>query len=392
MQFSHPEMYNELFNSCLETENQSIISHDPNSNRTYPKKFEASPPSLQLTTAEVYNKLPNDISSAAALPQKQLPAQISFPDFRLHQLLEIVRDMDAKDGPITKQFMTWNEFGGCTCTWKDGLCSNGDYCPFIAKYLGIRTQINTLPESDSNKIVRKVMVLRKVLDNDNQNKPEINLPGLDDTSVPSRTTQYINEIVDVTAQHKMENFDKGQMTKIEAGHGTMLDHASFQMTVAPTHAQAIYPNNVAYHELDTSYNFSGEKETARSPEVVDTISYQPPPNVMVVKVPSISNSEDVSVSLARPFVYHTQEEPYLCQDCDTSFVIKPLLAKHIRNQHAVYTCTKCYETTVGYYRMASHNKREHSKDPLYPCQCGRNFAESKGLAKHQNSCHYGLKI
>ena len=31
-------------------------------------------------------------------------------------------------------------------------------------------------------------------------------------------------------------------------------------------------------------------------------------------------------------------------------------------------------------------KREHRGEPAFPCSCGRNFPERKGLARHQNSC------
>ena len=36
--------------------------------------------------------------------------------------------------------------------------------------------------------------------------------------------------------------------------------------------------------------------------------------------------------------------------------------------------------------MASHSKKAHSKEPIYFCECGRNFGEKKGMTKHQNTC------
>ena len=42
--------------------------------------------------------------------------------------------------------------------------------------------------------------------------------------------------------------------------------------------------------------------------------------------------------------------------------------------------------TAGYYKMAAHAKRAHTKEPHFFCECGRNFGEKKGMTKHQNSC------
>ena len=47
----------------------------------------------------------------------------------------------------------------------------------------------------------------------------------------------------------------------------------------------------------------------------------------------------------------------LCSQCDSQFADNKSLVKHTRNQHQVYQCSKCGESTVGYYRMASHAKK-----------------------------------
>jgi len=95
-------------------------------------------------------------------------------------------------------------------------------------------------------------------------------------------------------------------------------------------------------------------------------SYRPPANTVLIKVPGAGSSA--------------------CQQCDTIFSDNKSLVKHTRNQHQVYQCSKCGESTVGYYRMASHAKKNHSKEPSLYCPCGRTFSEKRGLAKHQNSC------
>jgi len=97
-------------------------------------------------------------------------------------------------------------------------------------------------------------------------------------------------------------------------------------------------------------------------------SYRPPANAVLIKVPDTSSPGS------------------LCSQCSSSFSDNKSLVKHTRNQHQVYQCSKCGESTVGYYRMASHAKKNHSKEPSLYCPCGRTFSEKRGLAKHQNSC------
>jgi hypothetical protein len=38
--------------------------------------------------------------------------------------------------------------------------------------------------------------------------------------------------------------------------------------------------------------------------------------------------------------------------------------------------------------MAAHTKKVHTKEPIFFCECGRNFGEKKGMTKHQNSCNF----
>ena len=65
-------------------------------------------------------------------------------------------------------------------------------------------------------------------------------------------------------------------------------------------------------------------------------SYRPPANAVLIKVPGPGSA---------------------CSQCDTTFSDNKSLVKHTRNQHQVYQCSKCGESTVGYYRMASHAKK-----------------------------------
>jgi len=75
-----------------------------------------------------------------------------------------------------------------------------------------------------------------------------------------------------------------------------------------------------------------------------------------------------------------------CSECSNRFRDSKQLLKHRRNHHQMYICKECGEKMVGYYKMASHSKKVHSKEPIYFCECGRNFGEKKGMTKHQNTC------
>jgi len=82
----------------------------------------------------------------------------------------------------------------------------------------------------------------------------------------------------------------------------------------------------------------------------------------------------------------TSSSHHCCSYCNSSFDTVKQLTKHTRNHHHPYTCKICGLVTEGYYQMASHTKKEHQKHPVYFCECGRNFAEKKGMTKHQNTC------
>jgi len=83
---------------------------------------------------------------------------------------------------------------------------------------------------------------------------------------------------------------------------------------------------------------------------------------------------------------------FVCSDCGTTRNDQKSLIKHKRNTHQIYICKECGDQNVGYYQMATHTKKMHQKEPVYFCECGRNFSEKKGLTKHQNTCTYMKKI
>ena len=133
-----------------------------------------------------------------------------------------------------------------------------------------------------------------------------------------------------------------------------------------------------------------------------SVPYRPPPNAVLVKVPTsvLQNQSSYPFSIptpspSPPTISHLSatsppnpKYPLLCSECDSQFHDSKSLVKHTRNQHQAYQCNKCGEETVGYYRMATHTKKNHSKEPAFFCQCGRNFSEKRGLTKHQNSCNF----
>ena len=108
--------------------------------------------------------------------------------------------------------------------------------------------------------------------------------------------------------------------------------------------------------------------------------YHPPQDSNIVKVPLVFTSKAAALQ--------NGEGRTACDDCGSNFTDKKSLVKHKRNMHQVYQCSQCGERTIGYYSMASHTKRRHYKEPVFYCNCGRTFAEKRGLTKHQNSCTF----
>ena len=162
----------------------------------------------------------------------------------------------------------------------------------------------------------------------------------------SGTYSYINH-----TSHTCSNYSRSQTLPIVSGSGS----------------SNFYRPPVTYR--------TAPPEQSRLMNISNTrMLYRPPANSFLVKVPPLPQSPESSV--------------LLCSDCDTKFADNKSLVKHTRNQHQVYQCSKCGESTVGYYRMASHTKRNHSKEPVFFCNCGRNFSEKRGLTKHQNSCTF----
>merc|ERR1719318_2279015 len=185
-----------------------------------------------------------------------------------------------------------------------------------------------------------------------------------------------------TAQYNMTQY------KVPMSNQTTYSTGQFSVPASQSQYSAASSTNAQYTSLSTShikYRSAG------------SVPYRPPPNAVLVKVPTsvLQTQSSYQCSFPTPspspptisaLSPPNPKYPLLCSECDTQFHDNKSLVKHTRNQHQVYQCSKCGESTVGYYRMASHAKKNHSKEPSLYCTCGRTFSEKRGLAKHQNSC------
>ena len=108
-------------------------------------------------------------------------------------------------------------------------------------------------------------------------------------------------------------------------------------SIAPPLAYTMNP--VRYNLPTSTSSSSNISSSSRLNDITNQrlSSYRPPANTVLIKVPGPGLS--------------------LCSQCDSQFADNKSLVKHTRNQHQVYQCSKCGESTVGYYRMASHAKK-----------------------------------
>ena len=142
------------------------------------------------------------------------------------------------------------------------------------------------------------------------------------------------------------------------------------------------------------YQFTTASSSTSKFRSTEAVPYKPPPNAVIVKIPSSSLQYQPYAQYSSPLTNSSATSPpdmktsLLCTECDTQFHDSKTLGKHMRNQHNEYSCEKCGEKTVGYYRMALHKKKNHSKEPIFFCMSGRTFAERRGLTKHQNTCTF----
>lgn len=228
------------------------------------------------------------------------------------------------------------------CSWASNHCFRGDHCSFTHHYLGLNRS------SDAG--MKKVTVL--------QQTPQ----GL------------------VKMQECYRPLDQEELQQMNPKNQ---DARSLPMPMFPPRDESVTENvSSAFWVPSTMQPHLGVPiKSFNFPE--NPVTYRPPLNSVLIKIP-LNQANVELLPLKKPRLQLT------CDDCDFSFTCQKTLTNHIRNMHTMYRCTKCAQETIGYYKMVSHMKREHSNVEVFPCPCGRNFSQRKGLMKHQNSCAYGI--
>jgi len=329
----------------------------------------------------------------------------------LDAILAVLEDMDANLKPSTSSFlcMTKNAYG---CKWTESTpCSHGDSCPFINQFLGLG-DLHDSPVPDQVPLVHNVVVLSQTPTGMVKLQESLVPIGQDEKEVLQAMTPeaQVRHLGLNTAQlrHRQKDLLKHAVgtcsspTTLQlrggAGEDNPVQLASTQYSGTqysqPSRFGQGGPGDKEGHYSTNPYQFTATSSFNSKFRSTEAIPYKPPPNAVIVKIPSSSlqyhpypqySSSDTTSSATSP---PNMKTSLLCTECDTQFHDSKTLGKHTRNQHNVYRCEKCGEKTVGYYRMASHNKKNHSKEPIFFCMCGRTFAEKRGLTKHQNTCTF----
>jgi len=329
----------------------------------------------------------------------------------LDDILAVLEEMDDNLKPSTSSFlcMTKNAYG---CKWTDSTpCNHGDSCPFINQFLGLGDLHDSLaPEQVP--LVHNVVVLSQTPAGMVKLQESLVPIGQEEKEVLQAMTPeaQVRHLGLNTAQlrHRQKDLQKHAVGTCSSPttlqlRGVLEDNpvqlASTQYSSAIQYSQQPSFGQGGPADGERTYSTNPYQFTAASSSnskfrSTEAVPYKPPPNAVIVKIPSSSLQYHPYPHYSSPLTNSSVTSPpnmktsLLCTECDTQFHDSKTLGKHTRNQHNVYRCEKCGEKTVGYYRMASHNKKNHSKEPIFFCMCGRTFAEKRGLTKHQNTCTF----
>ena len=395
--------------------NQSIFSNypAPNYHVQRPPIFTKSGNNIPSCVTATAIQTSQEMSLTANVPSfRGVDADVNLSEFAdLDDILAVLEEMDVNQNPSTSSYlsMTKNAYG---CKWTDSTpCSHGDSCPFINQFLGLGGLYDS-PVPDQVPLVHNVVVLSQTPTGMVKLQESLVPIGQEEKDALQAMTPeaQVRHLGLNTAQlrHRQKDLLKqvvgtcSSPTTLQL-RGNLEDHS---VQIASTQYNAIQysqpaklgqgqgePRGQEGH-YSNPYQFTTASSSSSKFRSTEAVPYKPPPNAVIVKIPSSSLQYQPYTQYSSPLTNNSATSPpnmktsLLCTECDTQFHDSKTLGKHTRNQHNVYSCEKCGEKTVGYYRMASHNKKNHSKEPIFFCMCGRTFAEKRGLTKHQNTCTF----
>ena len=304
---------------------------------------------------------------------------------------------------------------GCNWSKSSQQCLHGNSCPFTTQLLGLADFQEPQNVLTPPPRVHSVVVLRQTPNG---------LVKLQESLVPLGQEEVIR-LQSMTPQEQVRHLGLNTAQLRQGGQlqaGTMTSTASTLQLRDQPGQYAMSDNVPQYtnppcsisasngHFVNPTNNYQAQFSNIPNSQSNVTfrssapVIYRPPPNAVLVKVPTsvLQNQPPQPYTFSIPTPSPSPPTPSVtslgtsptgecslfCSKCDSQFHDNKSLVKHTRNQHQVYSCNKCGEQTVGYYRMASHTKKNHSKEPAFFCPCGRNFSEKRGMTKHGNSCSF----
>jgi len=369
-------------------------------------------------------------SSSSFIEEESHQSLAKFDD--IDDILETLAQLEYNPSTHSQLDLTKSAYG---CDWSSSssTCVHGISCPFITQFLGLadfqKSQADAPPAAPAR--LHRVVVLRQTpTDLVKLQESSLLLGQGEVTRLQAMTPQeqvrqvrYLQQqqqlgitstasvlqLRDQTEQFVRPNSD-GQQTitpstttytvPLSSQYQATSSHSTGNLLVSATSQDQFLPVPSSEVQFPT-LPFPTSQVTSNTNFRSSSVPYRLPPNAVIVKVPISSHQNQpyqfsiptpspspptpsASLATATP----TTAIPLCCSECDDQFYDNKSLLKHTRNQHKVYQCIKCGENTVGYYRMASHTKKNHSKEPAFFCQCGRNFSEKRGMSKHQNTCSF----
>jgi len=263
------------------------------------------------------------------------PSEPQMTSSVAEELKHVLDDLDRSPDRYAKELSLAKSGCGCRWTGADGSCGVWETCTFVHKMLGFSEVPSEL--YNTRPLMQRIMVVKQTTKG---------LVKLTETH-QSFTAEQIEYIQKLNPHQQIKCIQD-----LQKKHRTPMMH------------EPIFVKHVTSNTVNSSrFTNPIQVQLDARPVNLPTPSPSPP-----------SRDEENLI-------------PHACPECSSNFRDAKALLKHKRNHHQVYNCKECGEKAIGYYKMASHSKRMHSKEPLFHCECGRNFGEKKGMTKHQNTCN-----
>ena len=110
---------------------------------------------------------------------------------------------------------------------------------------------------------------------------------------------------------------------------------------------------------------------------------------------SMNMNKDLLVDGFEMSLTEIKKLPFICEICNTDFLLKEDLRSHVMSVHKKETqceCSKCGKKFSKNYNLARHISNVHEEKKQFQCEkCKAGFAEKRRLNEHIASIHEGKK-